>query len=259
MQRKSVVESGSTRRFVAMALCWGWLAGCSASGVPSNAAGREGAQAQVARDASALATALPPRVGLSLGDIANAQGNLPYCRLYSEYLTPWVLQAYYSDQGFDGCVVAWIDDTGNSNVVNSNYSEDVFRIRVKRSGPALNDTTFLMLGDGVGPVDLHYGTPRENAVDTFALALDASGFPIIAWLKQTSVHFPNVVIRASRWDGQAWVAMGGELNEVASPDSVASKPRLSWNANGQLVLHWSETVNGTTHDVTRTWNGSTWQ
>src|SRR5690349_14064910 len=104
MERKSVVASGSTRRFVAMALCWGWLAGCSAGGVPSNAAGSAGEAAQAAQDASALATALPPRVGLSLRDIENARGNLPYCRLYSDY-----------------------------------------------------------------------GTPRENAVDTFALALDASG------------------------------------------------------------------------------------
>ncbi|EAU66295.1 hypothetical protein [Stigmatella aurantiaca] len=38
----------------------------------------------------------------------------------------YVLQSYYSEQGFDDCVVAWMGDTGNSLEVNASYTEDVY-------------------------------------------------------------------------------------------------------------------------------------
>ncbi|EAU69777.1 hypothetical protein [Stigmatella aurantiaca] len=41
-------------------------------------------------------------------------------------------------------------------------------------------------------------------------------------------------------------------------DSVASKPRLKWNANDQPVLTWDETVGSTTRRIKRVWNGSVW-
>ncbi|SEU34008.1 hypothetical protein [Stigmatella erecta] len=236
------------------------MTGCAAGG--GNDSGAEPAPASEdtldLRPAAGLLTALPPRVGLSLKNIQDAQASLPYCRLSPGYVTPYVLQAYYSDQGFDGCVVAWIGDTGNSLEVNANYAEDVYRIYVKRSGPAVGDTVFRMLGDGVGPVDLHLGRPLKDAVDTFSLALTAQGYPIVAWLHQQSVHAPNVVLQAAQWDGQAWVNMGAELNDENSADSVASKPRLTWNANDQLVLSWDETVGSTTRRIQRVWNGNVW-
>lgn len=258
MKREGSVAGRMVRGFVVAALCGGVMTGCASSGGNDSGAEPVSKDTLEPRPAAGLLTALPPRVGLSLKNIQDAQASLPYCRLYPEYVTPYVLQAYYSDQGFDGCVVAWIGDTGNSLEVNANYAEDVYRIHVKRSGPAVGDTVFRMLGDGVGPVDLHLGRPLQNAVDTFSLALTAQGYPIVAWLHQPSVHAPNVVIQAAQWNGQAWVNMGEELNDENSADSVASKPHLAWNTLGQPVLSWDETVGTTTRHIQRVWNGSVW-
>ncbi|MCP3166728.1 hypothetical protein [Myxococcus qinghaiensis] len=256
MQDKGFVLSRWSRSCVVATLCAGLFAGCVGDGGGESPVPGDGARP--ASTSKALTT-LPPRVGLTLQDIQDAGSNLPYCRLLRTYLTPQVLQAYYSDQGFDGCVVAWIGDTGESVEVNSNYAEDVYRVYVKRAGPELQTTVFHMLGDGVGPVDVRLGGPPLSAVSTFTLALDARGYPIVAWLKRTTVHLPNVVLRAARWDGQRWLPMGDELNEVDSPDSVAFNPQLSWSAEDRPVLTWDESVNGGTLHVQRTWDGSIWK
>ncbi|NVJ20841.1 MULTISPECIES: hypothetical protein [Myxococcus] len=180
MQDKGFVSGRWSWSWVVAALCGGLLVGCVGGGeapVPGDGAPPP--------STSKALTALPPRVGLTLQDIQDAGSNIPYCRLLRTYVTPQVLQAYYSDQGFDGCVVAW--------------------------------------------------------------------------LKRTTVHFPNVMLRAARWDGQRWLPMGDELNEVNSPESVALNPRLSWSAEDRPVLTWDEQVNGGTLHVQRTWDGSVWR
>ncbi|MFY2563175.1 hypothetical protein ACN469_36605 [Corallococcus terminator] len=256
MSDRAFMPGSLYRGCMTMVLCAGLFAGCTSGG---GGDGQEQGDGTTLQTASRALAALPPRVGLTLQVIQDAGSNLPYCRLLRSYLTPQVLQAYYSDQGFDGCVVAWIGDTGESVEVNSNYAEDVYRVYVKRAAPELQTTVFHMLGEGVGPVDVRLGGPPLSAVNTFTLSVDARGYPIVAWLKHRSVHLPNVVLRAARWDGQRWLAMGGELNEVDSPDSVALNPRLSWSAEDRPVLTWDEQVNGSTLHVLRTWDGSIWR
>ncbi|WP_037583495.1 hypothetical protein [Stigmatella aurantiaca] len=67
---------------------------------------------------------------------------------------------------------------------------------MKRSGSAVQDTVFRMLGDGVGPVDLHLGRPLKNAVDTFSLALTAQGFPIV-WFG--AIRSRSITPMSSSW------------------------------------------------------------
>ncbi|MCK8503298.1 hypothetical protein [Myxococcus fulvus] len=245
------VPGRKARGLLTAVVCAGLFAGCADGGAVSP-------RGDAASSSQALTT-LPPRVGLTLQAIRDAGSNLPYCDLYKDYLTPHVLQAYYSDQGFDGCVVAWIGDTGETLEVNTNYAEDIYRVYVKRSGPVLNNTVYRKLGDGVGPVDLRLGGPPGSAVNTFTLALDERGFPTVAWLKKASPHFSNVELRAARWDGQAWHPLGGVLNVNDAPDSVASQPVLSWDELERPVLRWVETTGASTVNVTRTWNGSSWE
>ncbi|MEW6421754.1 MAG: hypothetical protein AB1511_08505 [Deinococcota bacterium] len=88
---------------------------------------------------------------------------------------------------------------------------------------------------------------------TPALALDAAGRPIVAWL-QGEVLASNVY--AKRWTGQGWEALGGPLNR--HPNTYVAATRLVLDGQGRPVAAWLEDVNGQDGLFVARWNGEAW-
>jgi hypothetical protein len=101
-------------------------------------------------------------------------------------------------------------------------------------------------------------SPAFNEISVFsrtpALALNAAGQPIVAWL-QGEVLASNVLVK--RWTGTAWEALGGSLNRT--PDRYLASTRLKLDAQGQPTVAWLEDLNGNDALYASRWNGQTWQ
>ncbi|GGL84093.1 hypothetical protein GCM10010840_22360 [Deinococcus aerolatus] len=93
-------------------------------------------------------------------------------------------------------------------------------------------------------------TPDRYLAST-RLKLDRQGQPTVAWLEDLS---GRDALYASRWDGQAWQALGGPL----SPHS-ASAPALALDRAGQPVLAWVEERSGIGQIHLARWTGRAWQ
>ena len=192
-------------------------------------------------------TDLPPRVGLTLNQIRNTRPH-PQC-LRDEYPTDLVWQAYYVQRHHVGCVVAWLADTGFS-ARHSGTSIDLYRISVKRSEPVEHGVDWLPLGDGLFDAIFPFDFDQQALV-RLSLAVDRSGFPIIAWVNFVYRPYYTNHLRVRRWDGQAWVNLGDALNlDLYAP---ASKPQLEWGERDALIISWTE---GKRHRAL--WTGEEW-
>jgi len=207
--------------------------GVESSSAPAAEAESSSSAAAEADDGSEF-TDLPPRVGLWLNQIRNTRPH-PQC-LREEYPTDLVWQAYYVQRHHVGCVVAWLADTGFSARL-SGTSIDLYRISVKRSEPVEHGVDWLPLGNGfwdaIFPFDFD-----QQALIRLSLAVDRYGFPIIAWVNFVYRPYFTNHLRVRRWDGQAWVDMGGVLN--LDLHESASKPLLEWGERDALFISWTE-------------------
>ncbi|WP_052351958.1 hypothetical protein [Deinococcus pimensis] len=86
-----------------------------------------------------------------------------------------------------------------------------------------------------------------------ALALDAAGRPVVAWL-QGDVLASDVL--AKRWTGATWEALGGPLNRT--PSTYVAATRLALDTRGTPVVAWLEDVSGADTLRASRWNGRTW-
>ncbi|TDE87306.1 hypothetical protein [Deinococcus sp. S9] len=88
---------------------------------------------------------------------------------------------------------------------------------------------------------------------TPALALDAAGRPVVAWL-QGEVLASNVY--AKRWTGQGWEALGGPLNR--HPNTYVAATRLVLDPQEHPIAAWLEDVNGQDGLFVSRWDGRAW-
>jgi hypothetical protein len=170
--------------------------------------------------------------------------------LRDDYPTELVLQAYYVQEPYVGCVVAWVGDTQTSERISAT-SFDLFKLFVKRTSPVATVIDWHSLDKetrgGIVPFDFDRG-----ALNRFSMVLDRAGYPIIAWVH--SVYFPYYTyhLQVRRWDGQSWVDMGGVLNLFLQ--EPAYKPQLEWEEDDTLIVSWSE---GDSRQRAQ-WDGERW-
>lgn len=95
-----------------------------------------------------------------------------------------------------------------------------------------NGTAWVALGDALDVV-------TTNDIATPCLAIDAADAPVASWIEwDPSVVGSQRQLRAARWSGSAWVALGGVLNATAGD---ASNPvLLGSDGSGAPLLGWNE-------------------
>lgn len=94
-----------------------------------------------------------------------------------------------------------------------------------------NGSAWIPLGGAIDSADRDAGTP--------SLAVDATGAPIASWIEWDSATVDSQrVLRASRWNGTAWVAMGNALNET--PGDATDPVLLGEDGSGAPLLAWNE-------------------
>jgi hypothetical protein len=132
-------------------------------------------------------------------------------------------------------VVALFEDTG----VGTAYNHTIY---VKR----WNGTSWLQLGSALD-INLAKGAYYPS------LALDSSGNPIVAW-EEYDGNNSNIYVK--RWNGSAWVQMGGALDvTLADP---ANSPSLEVDSSGKPVVTWQEGFSTQMKVYVKRWTGTTW-
>jgi hypothetical protein len=91
-----------------------------------------------------------------------------------------------------------------------------------------------------------------------SLAVDGSGNPVMAWTRTLNGQSDVYVMR---WDGAAWLSLGGSLDRRASSNATA--PALALDNTGNPYVVWQEAfVNpgSTSEDIyVKRWDGTAWQ
>lgn len=132
-------------------------------------------------------------------------------------------------------VVAWYED----NIGNTSSN-----IYVKR----WNGSSWVQLGSALNV------RATQLAQDP-ALALDASGNPVVAWSEKDSAS-SNIYVK--RWNGSSWVLLGSLLDIRA--DQEASVPSLKLDSSNNPVVAWQENMspNCCPNIYVKRWNGTSW-
>ncbi|MGE5183943.1 MAG: hypothetical protein ACM31C_17855 [Acidobacteriota bacterium] len=132
-------------------------------------------------------------------------------------------------------------------------------------------------GGGISntPTTKVYGV-GDSAVP--AVALDASGYPVVAWTERIEVnHYPlphgeSTIARdeiyVRRWNGVAWVELAGSghgvgiSNSRASGSDSATYPAIAIDHAGRIVVAWQEADlrhGNKLWIAVRRWDGRAWQ
>ncbi len=87
------------------------------------------------------------------------------------------------------------------------------------------------------------------------IALDNSGFPVVAW-RESNGNVYNIYVK--RWDGTSWQFVGGAISAVGGmTDSF--KPSLALDASGNPVVAFQEDDGSVNNIYVSRWKGSAWQ
>lgn len=82
----------------------------------------------------------------------------------------------------------------------------------------------------------------KNAAEHFpeaaAVALDASGYPVVAWSEKTTPGNAPANLYASRWNGTIWTALGGSFE--VNDDPVIHTVRITLDPDDEPVVSWGE-------------------
>lgn len=90
------------------------------------------------------------------------------------------------------------------------------------------------------------------------LRFDASGAPVLAWI----ARFPTGerALRAARWEGAGWVALGEPLRARSSPGAEVEELSMALDPSGHPVVLWRETVDSQVSSLhVARWTGSAWE
>ncbi|GEM_PF-1903943 len=99
------------------------------------------------------------------------------------------------------------------------------------------------------------GTPSVSSSPS--IAMDALGRPWVAW---QDISPGNSEVYLRRWDGAAWVEVGGSASGGGISDTAeaSTQPRLSLDRSGQPLVVWVENSGGNQEIFARGWNGGAW-
>jgi hypothetical protein len=90
-----------------------------------------------------------------------------------------------------------------------------------------------------------------------ALAVDARGHPVVAWVENLGGHR---AIWLRRWDGEAWVSLAGssEGTGISGTQALSGSPSLALDGEGRPVVGWQEEISGRAQIWLRRWDGAGW-
>lgn len=93
---------------------------------------------------------------------------------------------------------------------------------------------------------------------TPSLALSLDGAPIVAWADYIEDDYADIYLR--RWDGSAWVEMGGSASGggVSNNEGDSWEPSLAVGPDGAPVVAWSDNSTGDYEIYVRRWDGTAW-
>lgn len=96
-----------------------------------------------------------------------------------------------------------------------------------------------------------------------ALALDPSGFPVVAWYgipKLGSLPLGRHRVYLKRWDGQRWRELGGSASGggISKSPGEAYMPSLSLDHLGNPTVVWHDNSSGNFEIYLRQWDGKMW-
>ncbi|MEP7300704.1 MAG: hypothetical protein ABI699_04185 [Caldimonas sp.] len=137
-------------------------------------------------------------------------------------------------------VVAWLEEGPASNIATG--------IHVKR----WDGSGWVQLGDDL----TNHRHPLVRFFDAPSIDVDpTTGQPVVAWSESSDGNPVGTAynVYVKRWDGSAWVQLGGALNVDAAAGARQAKIKVT--ASGTPVVTWWETPNWT---AAKFWNGSAW-
>jgi hypothetical protein len=238
-------------------------AGAPAGGVSSAEAGSSGASEAGQGGVAGAESALTLISATPAPDAENASFHDPIELVFSHPLDPKTVT---------GDSVS-LEISGNALAASVTLSADRTKVIVQASLPPIMPSTVTihvtdLFRDDNGnsfagetwswqwPLWQSLGSPTEALPNLIspAIALDGNEQPVIAWLQDAAVGSP---LQVSRWAGSEWTTLGKPLN--VSRQKIASAPSLVVGADGQPVVAWSESTDGTAGSVhVARWNGSAW-
>jgi hypothetical protein len=109
-------------------------------------------------------------------------------------------------------------------------------------------------GSGWSAVGGSLASPGVTGAGMTWIAIDGTGAPVAAW---TEYSTPRWNVRAARWNGSQWSALGGIVNADKSP-GVGQEPSLAISAGSTVTIGWWEHAPNFGVHVRR-WSGSAWQ
>jgi hypothetical protein len=123
-----------------------------------------------------------------------------------------------------------------------------YRLYLRRwNGSAWIELGGSATGDGIAV--------NADGLDAPAVALDPGGNPVVAWRSAVPGTLTYEVY-LKRWDGNAWVELGGSATGagVSQSGGKATDLALAIDATGQVLVAWG--ANGEVY--AKLWNGSAW-
>jgi hypothetical protein len=91
-----------------------------------------------------------------------------------------------------------------------------------------------------------------------SVAVDRGGRPVVAWRDDTS---GNAEIYLRRWDGAAWVEVGGSATAggISGDSALSAEPALALDGQDRPVVAWFEESSGQYAIRLRRWTGTRWE
>jgi hypothetical protein len=107
------------------------------------------------------------------------------------------------------------------------------------------------------PLGRHLDVKRPKAAYRPSLAVDQLGRPVVAWHESAgaSILSPPYDVYVKRWDGSAWVLLGGKLNVNTDRKFSSTYPSLAIDSPNRPVVAFTE---GGNVYVKRWENESSW-
>ncbi len=136
---------------------------------------------------------------------------------------------------FDNPVIAWNDGTSGN-----------FEIYLKRwSGSAWIELGASATGGGISG----FAAPSLRP----SLALDSTGNPVVAWGENGEIYL-------KRWNGAAWVDIGGSAADggISATAGSSLHPSLALDSSDRPVVAWRETTDGNDEVYLKRWDGANW-
>jgi hypothetical protein len=100
----------------------------------------------------------------------------------------------------------------------------------------------------------------SNDTSEPVIAIDNSGYPVVAWYEYKTGFIEQGGIVVKRWNGSSWVQLGDPVYGEFFRFGIVPTPYI-YMSNNQPVIAWTE-WSGTTNKRTtyvKRWNGTTWE